>query len=157
MADQLSLPVNAKDDTGFSLIELLVVLSILAVLAVGATLSAGRSGSNDLADIAAFEKRFAALRAHAIHGQTVKGLFVSPRGFQGAEQQNGRWLPAGREQRWQHRVRYDATGARVGQNLPTILFLPNGATTAFRVTFQSAGQDINCSTDGWAALQCAPS
>lgn len=160
MADKLapnSGVAGHSADCGFSLVELLVVTAILAVLAIGVTLSMGKSATSQAEDLKMFEQRFSALRSRAIHGQKLEGLYVTARGFQGADRPLEVWQPTGRQQRWKDRVRFETRGAPSTQLLPSILFLPNGTTTAFEVIFQGNDPDIRCASNGVAGLSCVPS
>lgn len=153
MADQLK-PTDDVGEQGFSLIELLVVISILAVLAIGVSLATARAPNAASMDLAAFEKRFETMRARAIQGQQIEGLFVTPRGHQLARFQRSFWQYAGAELKWSGRVIFRTKAPSVVALAPEILFLPNGSYSPFSVEFVSRSEHIRCDTDGWQKLTC---
>ena len=153
---------------GFTLIELIVVMTILAALALGLVLSSGAGGmiarSHDddphkLAQeltAAVADARDAALIGYQPHG-------LSPRvdGWLVLRRQDAAW----REVQY---LRSDASLTwRVADALlpppvfplhevpePEILFLTDGRTTPFSAEISLSGKNILCATNGWDALEC---
>lgn len=159
MGSELIRPVIPADDTrGFTLIELLVVIAVMSVLAVGAVLAAGRSSSNGESDAAAFQKTYGTLRALAVHSQQTRGLLVTAQNHRTAQRLAGDWEVSDHPRAWRALVVFTSVGPQPRRGEPQLVFLPNGQTSAFSVTFSGGGQAqaIRCSGDGWAEMQCAP-
>lgn len=138
-------------DAGFSLIELLVATTVLAILTVTATLSL-RGGLAQSNDIAAFERSFETHRQLAVQGQGWRGLYIDAQGYRVARYENGAWQSDGGAIRWSRRPALAVQGPRAPFGTPEIVFLPNGATTAFSLRF---GPDGSCQSDGWSGLACS--
>ncbi len=169
MAGQLIRAPAARNapDAGFTLIELLVVITILSVLSVGgAMLATSRGGKTaaDASDLAAFRAAHTRLRSLAVHGQSLRGMYVTPQGRRLAERRAGRWRPTGPELRWRNPMRFDPArragfadpGLPEGPGAPQILYYPDGRSTAFEARFGTGRDQIRCRSDGWTDLRCAP-
>lgn len=143
-------------DAGVTLIELLVVVAVLSVLAVGVSLTAGRAGSAGQTDAASFQDQFNAAQSMAVHSGQTYGLTLSAKGRRMERRLAGTWQQLGPERRWQGRVGYSLRGPQPSQLAPDILFLTNGQTSAFDITFsgQPGGTTIRCRSDGWTGLEC---
>ena len=151
---------------GFTLIELIVVVSIVSALALAVGLAAGpvidrnRPGSAMQA-AAMLEREIEAARAHAFHHRRTAGLIPQPRGWAvmlRAEDGEG-WEHAGREGSLDGPVQWQIAGAaHTPSGLPAadppIRFLADGRATPFRVTIGGrAGVQI-CETDGLEPFAC---
>ena len=86
----------------------------------------------------------------AVLERQIRGLFLEPAGSRQALKQDGSWSDPGRLQRWSGRVSHLVEGTRPGPDVPDILFLPNGQTSAFVITFGAR----QCRSDGWTGLRC---
>lgn len=153
MGGKLIITPNRRS-AGFTLIELLVAVAVISVLAVGAVLSAGRGGppGAGASDMALFQERFTLMQALAIEGRAARGLKIAPDGLQTAIHGPDGWTMKQGGPRWRGRVVYQPRGAGFAVNAPDILFLSNGRSTAFAITFTGGGR---CENDGWTGLTCA--
>ncbi len=134
-------------DSGFTLVELLVVVAIVSVLAVGAGLTVSRApGANS--DLSRFRAAVARERALAVIGGQSRGLVIGPRGMAAVGRDGSGWQDAGRMAPWRGRV--SLSGDRIAGG-PDIVFLSNGAGSAWRVTFSGDGPARHCSSDGGTA------
>ena len=150
---------------GFTLIELIVVVSIVSALALALGLATGplieRNRAGGAAQAAAkLEREIEAARAHAFHHRRTAGLMPQPRGWaillRAADGEG--WEPAGREGRLGDPVQWQISGAvhmpggRPATE-PPIRFLADGRATPFRVTFGARGAQL-CETDGMEPFTC---
>lgn len=137
---------------GFTLIELLVAVAVMAVLTLGAVLAVGRGQDRQVApDMALFMERFAVARALAVEGRRTGGLQVRARETRLYWQVGGEWVAQSDPVPWRGRVGFRRAGGPAGQDQPDILFLPNGQTTPFTMSFPGG----DCESDGWTGLRCA--
>lgn len=141
---------------GFTLIELVVVVAVLSVLAVGAGLVASRGGTSAMAsDLQRFKTQVDTMRARAIQGRQVLGLYVTDRGFQVAVETADGWEEHHTETRWRGRAVLKLQTPRHVPNSPHIRFLPDGRVSAFTLSFTSGGgRRSDCRSDGFAEVLC---
>ena len=78
-------------------------------------------------------------------------LAIRPDDSQLFWQVGGEWVEQSDPVPWRGRVGFNRPGANAGQTRPDILFLSNGQSTAFTISF--AGGE--CENDGWTGLRCA--
>lgn len=144
--------LTSPRSAGFTLIELLVAVAVMAVITLGAVLAASRGQVEEMApDMVSFTERFALAQALAIEGRRTGGLEVGPEETQFFWRVGANWVPQADPVPWRGRVRFDGPPGAAWQERPDILFLPNGQTTPFTMSFAS-GQ---CGNDGWTGLRCS--
>ncbi|KPA19796.1 hypothetical protein shim_37550 [Shimia sp. SK013] len=146
-------------DTGVTLIELLVVVAVMSVLAVGISLPLRKDTAGAPADAARFTSLIDRSQTLAIHGQTRRGLRVTPKGVSLMQQTSEGWETSENTIRWRGRASFLATGpAATSRPLgaPDITFLPNGQTSAYEMRFFGRGTGYTlCQSDGWTGVTCA--
>lgn len=135
---------------GVTLIELVVVVAVMASLAAGVSLMVGRGAGPEDGDLSRFVRTYEQNRNLAVLERQMRGLFLEPAGSRQALKQDGSWGDPGRLQRWSGRVSHLIEGTRPDPNVPDILFLPSGQTSAFVITFGAR----QCRSDGWTGLRC---
>lgn len=141
---------------GFTLIELLVVITLLSIVSVSSALlvtTRGGGPNGPGSDATSFRTTHDQMRSLAIHGQVLRGIYITPTGRRMAEQRDGAWRMTGPTLRWRGQTRL-GDASRSAQD-PQIIFYPNGETTAFTVQFTSGNVKTQCHSDGWTGLQCA--
>ncbi|HSG56766.1 MAG TPA: prepilin-type N-terminal cleavage/methylation domain-containing protein, partial [Paracoccaceae bacterium] len=96
---------TGRAEAGFSLIELLVVVSILSLLSVAATMSLGRVRAVAQDDAALLTATYETQRSLAVHSGAPRGIVVTARGMRVATQEQGRWQVQPQERAWAGRLR----------------------------------------------------
>jgi prepilin-type N-terminal cleavage/methylation domain-containing protein len=144
-------PTGLDLDAGVTLIELVVVLAVLASLGLGVTLTRGATGARGDSDLMGFRSSYDQARSLAVHGQRRRGILLSAAGLRLAWGGADGWQISERSQPWRGRVSYHIDGPQMPPEIPNIIFLPNGQTTAFSIQFDQ----ITCRSDGWTGLICA--
>lgn len=149
------MPRKGRAEAGFSLIELLVVVSIMSVLSVAAVLSFGRRNAPALDDAALLVATYDTQRSLAIHSNTARGIMVTKKGLRVATKGAGGWqIQTGeRALAGTLRVYPDGPSPRFGE--PQIVVLPNGQSTAFTASARADGVTVRCQSDGWTGLLCS--
>lgn len=142
----------ARHDQGFSLIELVVTVAVISVLAVGVTLVATRDKPVET-DAEQFAGRYMMLRQLAVQGQERLGLAITPRSSQIFRRKGEDWQAEGREALWRERAVFRSLRPNAPANEPEIVFLSNGQTSPFEITFGRAPA-ITCASDGWTGVSC---
>lgn len=143
-------------DTGTTLVELLVVVAILAVLGVGVSLMAVRAPqAAPQQDQTRFRTTFTRLQDLSVQGQAVHGLQVSASGWQAMRRDGDGWQPLGQPQRWQGRALLSGGTRAYAPGGPQIVLLPSGQSTPFDIRF-AAGADRAraCRGTGWDGVTC---
>lgn len=144
-----------KDQGGFSLLELIVVITILSILTLGISLSvSGRSGAQSLeGDLAKFQRHFNDLRNLAIQGQRPRGLNFGAKGMRMAsfDAAQGRWLMNTAPLPWAGSVVLVGVAPT---DQPDIVILPDGRISAFELRFTFRDRTGACRIDGGQELAC---
>ena len=143
-------PVEPDPQTGFTLIELMVVVAILALLTTTLTLSVNRPQSTDLTDARRFEAVHAQLRNQAIMSGQILGLRMDGAGFQRLRWQ-AEWQALGDVAAWRRTV-------QVMEPLDLrspVQFAPSGQASAVHLRFETGSGTQICRGDGWAELTCS--
>ncbi len=156
----------APPPRGFSLIELMVVITIVSVVTVGAALSFGsgtaltpqaRSADPERA-ARAFERALREAQDRALFGARVTGLRPQADGWQVVMRDaDGVWQA--RQQAHWSALGFDwqvdgATIAPGSAEAPVIRVLPDGRVTPFRLRMQGRAGGWQCAPDG-AGMTCA--
>ncbi|MEM8848453.1 MAG: prepilin-type N-terminal cleavage/methylation domain-containing protein [Pseudomonadota bacterium] len=151
----MSHPRSDPTDAGFTLIELVAVVAVVAVLAVGVGLMAARPGAGRPdADLRIFERMAETLSAQAVRGRQAHGLFVTSEGLRRAAMTTEGWA-VGKPILWRGGVVLRLRTQRRGPDSPHIIFLPNGETTAFTLSFDASdGRGPQCQSDGVTGVSC---
>jgi len=153
---------------GFTLVELLVVVTIISILALGAGLSAGgmfgRTANTVQAQGQALSGAVSAARDAALLGRAARGLWPRPDGWQVVRRDgDGAWVPEGRatslrgvSASWTIAGRpfLPALVAPAADVTPPILFGADGGGSRFAVVLSGGTGRVTCDTDGWGAPAC---
>ena len=129
-------------DQGFTLIELMIVVTVLALLATGATLAFNRPGSGT-SDKARFIAVYEQLKSEAVLANEYRGLGLRNSGYVRLRRLNGRWLEHGQEVAWR--------GSVTLPNTPNLFFSPNGQVTPIQIGFDGSG---SCNGSMLGELEC---
>ena len=148
-------------DAGFTLIELMIVVTVLSILtvSVGLSMSFGRVERRVSDDAQRLQRYVTKLQENAIYSRRPRGLMLSARGWRVAQfnPQTRVWDTEGYGQDWQ-----GAASVRLGYRsfgvarLPDVVFLPDGRSTPFEITLSYGGSFSTCKNDGWTGLICDP-
>jgi len=142
--------IAAVRNAGFTLIELMIVVTVLSVLTLSVGLGVTRPRSPNAQDWARFQAAHAQLRDQAILSGEVLGLALDGGGFQRLAWRDGGWVQAGQALRWRDAVQVIAPQDGRGP----VLVTPGGRGTALRLRFERGARVTICVTDGWGPVSC---
>ncbi|WP_425052952.1 prepilin-type N-terminal cleavage/methylation domain-containing protein [Psychromarinibacter sp. S121] len=139
-----------RDDRGFTLVELVVVVAILSVLTLSVVLGVNRPGLARSQDWSRFATLHDSLREQAVLGRQVLGLELNATGFRRMRRIDGVWQAEGGGGDWQDPVRIE----RPFDPGAVVTFLPDGRSTPVTVRFGVSDGARTCKGDGWRAVEC---
>jgi len=133
---------------GFTLLELLVVMSILSVLATFAGLSIGLGGRSQDTDAGRFAEIFDRARYLAIAEGRVVALALSASEAQVMRRDGGAWVPYGAA------IALDGTADLQGDRL--IVVWPSDQSDPVQVDFRlNSGRSVRCTATGVGGVSCS--
>ena len=162
---------RAGADVGFSLIELVIVVTVVALLSVSVTIGVGNSvaggGRGALRDAQSLRDAVAQARDIAILSGQTTGVHVVPAGWEIWHRTANGWQPLGPRgstgsAEWTRTLANGDQPVLPGESAPVLLLLSDGRATPFSVRFGTRGNTTSgrpdtvqvCTTDGWRALEC---
>lgn len=155
---------------GFTLIELVAVMTVLSILALALVVGTGAGslmgrdrGSAAGSAARALENAVRTARATAFHTRVPQGLLPRPDGWQllARDHDNGGWRPVDERRAAGLAWVIDGTAHFPVPPLaetpprPLVVFASDGRATPFTVDFHTAADRFHCATDGWEDLACA--
>ena len=145
-------------DSGFSLMELMIVVAILSILSLGAMLSVGARGADRISDVTRFRGQYQDMRDQAVLSRQVLSLTLGAQGMQRWAYNGADWVADGPAIALRgHQQARPGYGAEVtGTGDLRIVALPDGRSSAFAVELEDGATSWRCDTDGWGELICDP-
>jgi prepilin-type N-terminal cleavage/methylation domain-containing protein len=139
-------------ESGFSLVEMLVVVAIVSVLSVGASLPLSRVDGSATQDGAALVAEVARLRRLAALSDRPHALVVSQSGWTEQRRSADGWSGIGEP------GMFRTVRAAVDPDVPArLILLPDGRMTPADIRLSAGKTVLGCRTDGAAPLTCGPS
>ena len=136
-----------SDQSGFSLVEVLVVMLVIGLISSVVLLNGGPAGPNLAQEADRFAARLAEARDLALIRNRPVLVEVTPDGYTLRQQSDAGWAPAGRDDArfWEDGATIDAGGRR----LPlAIVFDPTGMSEAIDLTLYRNGGSETVELDG---------
>lgn len=148
-------PASRKSrlDGGFSLVELVVVITILSVLTATVGLSFGAADRGRRSDADMLRLLDAQLRDGALFGGQVVGVRMTSSGAEPLRAGDDGWITDGTAVEWRSSAEW-VTKPGPDRSETIIAYLPDGRNTAFSVTFNTNRGRVICSSDGWYPVTC---
>ncbi len=141
-----------SDQKGFTLLELLVVVTILTVMTTVAGLSVTLSRPSANTDAARFAALFDDARQQAVAEGRVVGLRVSEDQAQPMRREGGAWVPDGDAIDWRGPVRID--GAPSAERL--IVLWPSDQSDPVQLDFAQGSEGTHrCTVTGIGGALCS--
>ena len=142
-----------RGETGFTLIELMIVVTILALLTVSVSLGVNRPRTTNAQDWSRFAALHDRLRAQAILSGEILGLSLDASGYQRLRWQQGDWVSVGTRAEWRDSVQVIAP---FDVRSP-VIFTPGGQASPVNLQFDTSTGATRCASDGWKAVSCSNS
>ncbi|MDJ0630530.1 MAG: prepilin-type N-terminal cleavage/methylation domain-containing protein [Rhodobacter sp.] len=139
-----------RGTAGFTLIELMIVITVLSVLTVTVSLGVNRPRSSNAQDWSRFETVHAAMREQAVLRREVLGLSIDPDGYQRLRRVGGQWQEMSAAVHWRDSV----TVQQPFDPRTRVVFLPVGQSTKLRLVFKAGTAVRICESDGWGPARC---
>ena len=142
--------------SGFSLVELMIVVAVFSLLSLGAVLAINLRDPRGSRDVAWLEQTFATARREAILTRREARFAISPTGVTRMAPGEDGWQPAGGESALDGLVTATAGYGALRDDLGRVIvaLLPDGRTSAFDLRLEAGRQVWTCAADGWGALAC---
>jgi len=143
-------PRIGRASAGFTLIELMIVVTILSLLTLSITLGLSSPRGDRVQDWARFAALHKQLRAQAVLSGDVLGLAVDGEGYQRMAWRDGAWQTQGSRARWRDPVLVlEPADLRA-----PVIFGPGGQSTKVNLRFGRGSATRACTSDGWVPVSC---
>lgn len=145
-------------ESGFSLVELMIVVAVLSILSLGAVLALNLRDPRGARDVAWLERTFATAQREAILTRQQARFAIGERGVTRlvADPETADWVASGAETPLNGLViaalGYGTLRRDDGSLMVTLL--PDGRTSAFDLRIEAGRQLWTCAADGWGDFAC---
>ncbi|WP_417525322.1 pilus assembly FimT family protein [Marinovum sp.] len=145
-------------ESGFSLVELMIVVTVLSILSLGAVLALNLRDPQGARDVAWLERTFATTQREAILTRQQARLAIGARGVTRLmpDAETADWVASDAETPLDALViatpGYGAQLRDDGSLMVTLL--PDGRTSAFDLRLEAGRQLWSCAADGWGGFAC---
>lgn len=139
------------DQSGFTLIELMIAVAVMASLATAVTLSVAWPGPDrQTSDLRVFRTMHDRILADAAISRTLMGVAITDNGYQRLRW-TGAWDAVGQETTWRGPVAL----LQPFRGVSPLEFAPSGQVTRFRVRFGEGDTARFCEGNGWGQITCS--
>lgn len=138
-------------ETGFTLIELMIVVTILSLLTLSVSLGVNRPRSAQAQDWSRFVTLHARLREQAILSGEVIALSLTENGYRVQRRGATGWQEVGVARDWRGPVQVLQPFERGAP----VLFSPAGQNGAVRLRFETEAGPQICESGGWEPVTCS--